>query len=216
MNTQVAQFAAAGYVVIDGLMNGDEIDRIDEELAGSPAEVAGDRRFLDREWCRLVAHVVRHRLLKRRLLYVATQPVLCTYFNKDADTNWGVGLHRDLHVPLRARSEHKSWANWSDKQGIPHAQAPRDLLAAMLAVRVNLDDCAAGDGALGVVPGSHATADVDAARVECIGARGSAVVMSPLLLHASTKSRSGRPRRVLHFLYGPSALPGDAEWYYGA
>lgn len=214
MNKQVQQFATEGYVVIDDLLNVDEIDQIDHELESSPSESAGDRRFLDREWCRLLAHVIRHRLLKRRLLYLATQPVLCTYFNKDADTNWGVNLHRDLHVPLNRRFEHPRWGNWSEKQGIPHAQAPRDLLAAMLAVRVCIDDCDTGDGALCVVPGSQATADVDSARVECIGPRGYAVVMSPLLLHTSIKSQSGRPRRVLHFLYGPSAVPDGAEWYY--
>lgn len=214
MNTVTQQFPAAGYVVLDELLHGDEIDQIEHELDASFGDVAGDRRFLDREWCRLVSHVIRHRLLKLRLLQMATQPVLCTYFNKDAETNWGVSLHRDLHVPLRTRIEDKRWANWSEKQGIVHAQAPRELLGSMLAVRVNVDHCAVGDGGLCVVPGSHLTADVDSARLECTGARGSAVVMSPLLLHASTKSHSGLPRRVLHFLYGPTALPDDAEWYY--
>ncbi len=214
MSTTGQKFYEDGYVVIDDLLNADEIDQVDHELESLPSTGAGDRRFLDREWCRLLAHVIRHRLLKRRLLYLATQPVLCTYFNKDADTNWGVNLHRDLHVPLTRQIDHPRWGNWSDKQGIPHAQAPRDVLATMLAVRVNIDACDVGDGALCVVPGSHATADVDSARVECVGPRGYAVVMSPLLLHTSVKSQSGRPRRVLHFLYGPSALPDGAEWYY--
>ena len=214
MNTDVQRFSTEGYVVIDGLLKADEIEHIDHELETSPSDCAGDRRFLDREWCRQLAHVIRLRLLKRRLLYLATQPVLCTYFNKDADTNWGVNLHRDLHVPLYERIEHPRWGNWSEKQGIPHAQAPRELLASMLAVRVSIDDCDTGDGALCVVPGSHATADVDNARVECIGPRGHAVVMSPLLLHTSMKSESGLPRRVLHFVYGPSGLPDGARWYY--
>ena len=214
MNRDAQQFSSEGYVVIDDLLNVDEIEHVDHELESFPSDGPGDRRLLDREWCRLLGHVIRHRLLKRRLLYLATQPVLCTYFNKDADTNWGVNLHRDLHVPLNQPFDHPRWGNWSEKQGIPHAQAPRDLLATMLAVRVSIDACDAGDGALCVVPGSQATADVDSARIECTGPRGYAVVMSPLLLHASIKSQYGRPRRVLHFLFGPSALPDGAQWYY--
>jgi hypothetical protein len=133
---------------------------------------------------------------------------------KSDSKNWGVGLHRDLHVPLRERIDRPPWANWSDKQKIPHAQAPSDLLGLMLAVRVNLDNCEPSDGGLCVVPGSHLSADVTAERIECVGNAGCAVVMSPLLLHASQKSISGRSRRVLHFLYGPKTLPGSAQWYY--
>jgi hypothetical protein len=35
--------------------------------------------------------------------------------------------------------------------------------------------------------------------------------MRPLLLHASSRLTEGR-RRVLHFLYGPGALPDGIEW----
>lgn len=214
MNKKTIRFLDDGYVVINDLLGVEEIDHVDLELGSSFTDIAGDRRFLDREWCRLLAHVIRHRLLKRRLLYRASQPILCTYFNKDPGANWGVNLHRDLHVPLRRKIDDKNWSNWSDKQGIPHARAPRDILATMVAVRVQVDDCDPDDGALQVIPGSHATPDVDAGRVACSGQRGSAIVISPLLLHSQPKSHSGRPQRVLHFLYGPDALPGNAQWYY--
>ena len=213
-NRSIARMAIDGYVVIDHLLQADEIDRVDESLHGIDFEAAGDRRFLDREWCRLLAHVIRHRLLKMRLLYRASQPVLCTYFRKDAESNWSVGLHRDLHVPLAARCDSTQFSNWSDKQGIPHARATRELLATMLAVRVHVDPCDIGDGELCVVPGSHAGADVDAERVACTGLRGDATVFSPLLLHTSSSSASLQPRRVLQFLFGPSDLPDGARWYY--
>jgi len=41
--------------------------------------------------------------------------------------------------------------------------------------------------------------------------RGGALVMKPLLLHASTKVKHGE-RRVLHFVFGPSRLPDNAQW----
>jgi hypothetical protein len=43
-------------------------------------------------------------------------------------------------------------------------------------------------------------------------ARGGALVMRPLLLHASSKATSLAPRRVLHFVFGPPKLPAGLEW----
>ena len=211
-NHSIARMPIDGYVIVDNLLQADEIDRVDESLHGIDVDPAGDRRFLDREWCRLLAHVVRHRLLKMRLLYRASQPVLCTYYRNDTGSNEAVGLHRGLHLPLAARCDSTQFSNWTDMQGIPHARATRELLATLLAVRVHVDTCDIGDGELCVVPGSHAGADVDAERVACTCSRGSAIVFSPLLLHASPAS--AHPRRVLQFLFGPSDLPGGARWYY--
>jgi hypothetical protein len=42
--------------------------------------------------------------------------------------------------------------------------------------------------------------------------RGGVMVMRPLLLHASSKAISDRPRRVLHFVFGPPTLPDGVTW----
>lgn len=206
--------AIDGYAVIDELLQADEIARVDESLHGTDAEAAGDRRFLDREWCRLLAHVIRHRLLKRRLLYRASRPVLCTYFRDGARANGSHDLHRELHVPLAARRDGPQFSDWTEKQGIVHARATRELLATMLAVRVYVDDCASGTDGLCVVPGSHTGADVDAERISCGVARGGAIVFSPLLLHGAPAAASPRGLRVLQFLFGPDDPPDGARWYY--
>jgi hypothetical protein len=36
--------------------------------------------------------------------------------------------------------------------------------------------------------------------------------MKPLILHASSKASSGERRRVLHFVFGPRALPLGLAW----
>ena len=213
-NRSVARIAIDGYVVIDDLLQADEIDRVDESLRGIDVAAEGDRRFLDREWCRLLAHVIRHRLLKLRLLYLASRPVLCTYFRNEAESKRAPRLHRELHVPLAARCDSAQFSNWTDRQGIAHARATRELLTTMLVVRVHMDDRANGNGGLSVVPGSHTGADVDAERVTCNAPRGGAIVFSPLLLQASPPSDSAQPRRVLQFLFGPSDPPDGARWYY--
>ena len=46
----------------------------------------------------------------------------------------------------------------------------------------------------------------------CPAPRGGAMVMRPLLLHASSKSTGTSRRRVLHFLFGPAELPFGLRW----
>jgi hypothetical protein len=47
----------------------------------------------------------------------------------------------------------------------------------------------------------------------CIGLRGGVLVMRPLLLHSSSKTRVQSRRRVLHFLFGPSELTCGLRWH---
>jgi ectoine hydroxylase-related dioxygenase (phytanoyl-CoA dioxygenase family) len=85
-----------------------------------------------------------------------------------------------------------------------------------------LDDCDESNGALRVVPGSHRLGRLTssaalAARNQCgehsvAVPRGGVMAMRPLLLHASSKACSGAPRRVLHFVFGPSDLPEGLRW----
>jgi ectoine hydroxylase-related dioxygenase (phytanoyl-CoA dioxygenase family) len=95
----------------------------------------------------------------------------------------------------------------------------------MLAVRVHLDDCGPENGALRVLPGSHregrlSDADVDRWRAEvpellCAARAGDALLMRPLLLHASSAAVSPAHRRVLHFEFGAGNLPAGLEWFGG-
>lgn len=90
-------------------------------------------------------------------------------------------------------------------------------------MRVHLDDCGADDGVLNVVPGSHRFGRLSpqaAAELRerhgvrpCLARRGDALLLRPLLLHASSKARADSRRRVLHFVFGPGELPGGLRWY---
>jgi len=92
----------------------------------------------------------------------------------------------------------------------------------MIAIRVHLDETPADQGALCVMPGSHrlgriAAAEIAAVRtklgeVSCPIAEGGMMLMKPLLLHASSKLRSGRHRRVIHIEYAAGDLPFGLQW----
>lgn len=73
-----------------------------------------------------------------------------------------------------------------------------------------------------MVPGSHrdgrlGDAEAIALRdargtVACHVPRGGALLMRPLLLHASSKAAGTSRRRVLHFVFGPPDLPLGLAW----
>ncbi len=92
-----------------------------------------------------------------------------------------------------------------------------------MTLRLHLDDCDAFNGALQVLPGSHASGRLDDPQIAhwrktvepmtCAVGRGGVLLMRPLLLHASGKARDPRHRRVVHIEYAAADLPGGLEWF---
>jgi hypothetical protein len=46
----------------------------------------------------------------------------------------------------------------------------------------------------------------------CVVTRGGAVVMRPLILHASSQASVPKHRRVVHLEFAAEELPGGLEW----
>ena len=153
-------------------------------------------------------------------------PVRAIYFDKSPDANWLVPWHQDLTLALRSKADVDSFGPWSTKDGIPHVQPPVTLLEQMLTVRLHLDDADESNGALRVVPGSHRTGRLSAELIAemrnrqpehlCAVSAGDALLMRPLLLHASGRSSSAHHRRVLHIEYAAFALPAGLTWHEAA
>lgn len=149
--------------------------------------------------------------------------VRAIYFDKNPDANWYVPWHQDLSIAVRERKHVEGYGPWSLKAGVPHVQPPVTVLERMVAVRLHLDDCELENGPLKVLPGSHSNGrlspeQIQEARkqtpeVNCIAPRGGAVLMKPLILHASSEALKPGHRRVLHLEYASEALPGGLEWF---
>ncbi len=147
------------------------------------------------------------------------------FFDKTPLVNWNLPWHQDLTVAVRERRDVPGFGPWTLKGGIPHAHAPADLLARMLTVRLDLDDCGPASGPMRVLPGSHVSGKLDPGEiaswtvrankhaVDCLVAAGGVVVMRPLLLHASASGTGAGHRRVIHLEYAAEDLPGGLEWY---
>jgi ectoine hydroxylase-related dioxygenase (phytanoyl-CoA dioxygenase family) len=131
-------------------------------------------------------------------------------------------MHQDLSIPVRARIDHESLSGWSDKDGMLFVQPPDEVLDQLVAVRLHIDACGLEDGPLRVVPGSHVSGRLSVAEAQqtrersgetpCEVSQGGALVIKPLLLHASSKASGQSRRRVLHFVFGPRRLPCGLSW----
>jgi hypothetical protein len=149
-------------------------------------------------------------------------PVRGLLFDKTPDTNWKVAWHQDLAIAVKERKEGEGFTGWSEKEGVVHVLAPASVLERMLTVRLHLDDCGEENGPLRVVAGSHRLGKLDNAAIDerrqqgqevaCIAPAGSALVMRPLLLHASSAATSPAHRRVIHIEFAADPLPGGLEW----
>lgn len=217
-----AGFAAAGFLRIDAVVPVSSCDQLCADPTLCPADGVGSRALLAHPRCCEVATLLQAHPVVAALLPADPLAVLCTLFNKSPEKNWRVPLHQDLSIPVRARIESLHCSGWSEKEGHWFVQPPRVILEQLVAVRVHLDASTAENGPLRVVPGSHRSgrlsdADAEALRerlgeVPVHAARGAAVVMRPLLLHASSKVMGNAPRRVLQFLFGPRQIGHGLEW----
>jgi Phytanoyl-CoA dioxygenase (PhyH) len=230
-------FERSGFAIVEGILSAEQVAGLLEATAAYSTgghdgvldrggEVYGGRDLLWRvpEVIRLAhSHGVLGRV--RSILGPAAFPVRGLFFDKTLDTNWNLPWHQDLTLAVTTRREVPGFGPWTRKAGIAHAIAPAELLMRMVTIRLHLDDCGAGDGPLRVLPGSHldgklkpgALADwmsrSNAIAVDCTVTAGGAIIMRPLLLHASASRKAPGHRRVIHLEYAAESLPGGLEWY---
>jgi ectoine hydroxylase-related dioxygenase (phytanoyl-CoA dioxygenase family) len=171
---------------------------------------------------RTLAHSEELRTLVEPILGPRWRPVRGIYFDKTLSANWKVPWHQDLTIAVHETREAEGFGPWSTKAGVPHVRPPVAILEQMLAVRIALDDNDETNGPLRVLPGTHRfgrlqPADIASLRseipeVSCCVPAGAALLMRPLLLHASSPMTSGKRRRVIHIEYAGCDLPGGLEW----
>lgn len=150
-------------------------------------------------------------------------PVRAIFFDKNPEANWLVPWHQDLAIAVAERIETPGFTGWSVKDETLHVHPPREILESMVTVRLHLDDCDASNGALKIFPGTHRHGKLGTAEIPkwttsgepvvCELLKGDALLMRPLLLHASAPAEDPRHRRVLHIEYATQELPNGLKWF---
>jgi len=160
---------------------------------------------------RQIAEDERLRSIARIALGKTAVPFRVTVFDKSPTYNWLVAWHQDTALPFVEKIETPGWGPWSIKEGVIYSHAPKEALEQIVALRLHLDDSTSENGSLKIIPGTHCMGVLTDSEVhelsarspvvDCTVARGGVIAMRPLVIHASSKSGSDLPRRVLHIEY---------------
>ncbi|MGI4740038.1 MAG: phytanoyl-CoA dioxygenase family protein [Janthinobacterium lividum] len=226
----IQELQAAGFAILPQLYAPSEIAALLQCIEGAPAASPNFRRNQDvfairnllsevpALWPLLDTSALRG--LLGELFPAGCHLTKGIYFDKPAGSNWLVAWHQDLMINVDRRADLSGFGPWTAKAGWVAVQPPAAVLENTVTIRLHLDDCDATNGALKVVPGSHQCGVVPAETIAtqtatatvCAVPAGGAMLMKPLLLHASNRSTSDRPRRVIHLEFSAAELPAGLAW----
>jgi ectoine hydroxylase-related dioxygenase (phytanoyl-CoA dioxygenase family) len=226
------QIEAHGYAVVPGVLDREQLAGLIvalESIAENPSArrrggVFAMRNLLDvSPAIRDLAESGKVRRLIGPILGSGAFPVRGILFDKTPDANWKVPWHQDVTIAVSNRVNADGFGPWSMKAGVLHVQPPARILENMISVRIHLDQCGEENGALRVVSGSHllgklpeqqsARMGAEASSAMCPAEAGDAVLMRPLLVHASSASTTPKHRRVIHIDFAAVDLPDGMRWY---
>jgi hypothetical protein len=145
-------------------------------------------------------------------LGVALFPIDAMFFDKRFGANWAVPAHQDVVVPIPPAAPASAVRNGRERHGLRYGEPADEVLRELVALRVHFDDAGSSNGGIAIVDGSHAGGrlpDVDIRKIPPEAFRpydcraGDVLLMKPLAVHRSGRSRLPMRRRVLHVLYAP-------------
>lgn len=226
-------FKKNGFAVVPNVLDAAQIEvlsnalsqvHLDESIKQRAGRAFGIRRLLEVVLAvRALAESAQLQSLIAPLLGNRARVVRGIFFDKTPVANWKVPWHQDVAIAVRERKEVAGFSAWSIKAGVIHVQPPIEILESIVTVRLHLDDTDETNGALRVIPGSHQHGLLSDEMIQlwkaqqnavtCSVVRGGALLMRPLLLHASSIATQPTHRRVLHLEYSAMDLPEGLEWY---
>lgn len=230
LKTVTSQIEDDGYAVREAVLTESQIDKLIDVLERRQdgdnlirnGRIFAVRNLLDLAEIRELAISAEVRELAEAVLGEKAFAVRGILFDKIPEANWNVPWHQDVTIAVRAREDVEGFGPWSTKAGILHVQPPAQVLERMISIRLHLDACDESNGALHVLPGSHRAgriAETDIPSIfersnvhACVVGRGGALLMRPLLLHASSPSQVPAHRRVIHLDFACEQLQLPLRW----
>ncbi len=218
-----------GFALLPRLVDQHEVNRLNEAIAplAATCATAGIRGLAGK--VPAVGQLAQTYTVRRpveSILDRSARLVRSIFFRKDPRVNWHVNWHQDVTIAVDGVTDDPHYLSWSTKEQITHVQPPASVLQRMLTVRVHLDDTDENNGALCVIPGSHrmgriatpevATVAKNAEKIICRAQPGDALLFHPLLIHASSRANTDRPRRIIHLEYSDASLANGLAWVHAA
>jgi hypothetical protein len=219
MNRVGQQVEKNGYGVVSACVSEDTIRALVRTV---DVRAHGVRNLLANPLIRNFAASEEVKTLVTSVLGTQCFAVRGIFFNKNPRANWKVVWHQDCVIAVRERVDVEGWGPWSIKAGVTHVRPAAQILDRMVAIRIHLDDCGHDNGPLRVIPGSHRQGFLSDKQIQdlpkdnavsCLVYRGDAILMRPLLLHASSPALHPSNRRVIHLEFSADELPSGLAWH---
>ncbi|WP_312346159.1 phytanoyl-CoA dioxygenase family protein [Chryseobacterium binzhouense] len=219
-----------GFAVINNIFSEEEVEKISEAIQNIDSSKDTFRKsedlFAIRQFLKEIPEVkdlIFNENLKAIIKEIFGENyfvVKSIYFDKPEKSNWYVAYHQDLTISVDKKLELENFGPWITKQNQYAVQPPLDILENIFTIRIHLDDTDENNGALKVVPKSHAKGiyrpetidwDVETETI-CNVEKGGIMLMKPLLLHRSNRTTNGKKRRVIHIEFSDRELPEELNW----
>lgn len=219
-----------GFTIINNIFSDEEIEKISEVIQNIDISKETFRKsedlFAIRQFLKEVPKVkdlIFNENIKKIIREVFGEKyfvVKSIYFDKPEKSNWYVAYHQDLTISVDRKAELPDFGPWTTKQNQFAVQPPLDILENIYTIRIHLDDTDENNGALKVVPRSHAkgiyrpeTIDwtIEAEEI-CKVDKGGMMIMKPLILHGSNRTTNGKKRRVIHIEFSDTELTAKISW----
>lgn len=232
MQMSLEQFNATGFQIVPRILSDSEIEQLISAVSMFQPTVTQSRRrraFASRNLLHTggaisnLPNIPKVCELATSLLGTDARVVRALFFDKTSEANWLVPWHQDVTIAVQQRTELPGFTTWTIKDGVQHVQPPAEILSEMLAMRIHLDDCGPQNGPLQVLPGSHSEGRLrdegierwrkQVSPVECHVSAGGALLMRPLIVHASAAAKLPHHRRVIHLEWCAASLPEPLKWY---
>ena len=217
------KLARRGYALIDGsaVDRGAAVAAFDALRAGADesARIAPDHPLV----ATLLAQTAVRELVAEAV-GPGARPVRAIAFDKTERANWLVPWHQDRTIAVKSHDDGAAVTHWTVKAGVPHCEAPVELLERMLTLRWHLDLIGPADGGLRVLPGSHlkgrltseaiAVLARETPAVELAVSAGTVLALRPLLVHGSRRRTTQGHRRILHVELAAGDPSPPLEWFW--
>ena len=219
-----------GFTVINNIFSDEEIKKISEVIQNIDTSKETFRKsedlFAIRQFLKEIPEInelIFNDKIKTIIKKVFGEKyfvVKSIYFDKPEKSNWYVAYHQDLMISVDRKVDLPNFGPWTIKQNQFAVQPPLHILENVYTIRIHLDDTDENNGALKVVPKSHAkgiyrpeTIDWNVETEEiCKVEKGGIMIMKPLLLHGSNRTTNGKKRRVIHIEFSDMELPEELNW----
>lgn len=142
------------------------------------------------------------------------------FFDKPETSNWFVSYHQDLTISVDKKENIAGFGPWTTKHNQFAVQPPTKILENIFTIRIHIDDTDENNGALKVIDKSHLkeiyrpeTINWETEKESnCSVKSGGIMLMKPLLLHSSSRTKNNKRRRVIHIEFSNKKLPNQLNW----